>query len=609
MPTLVTRLVVIVLILVLTACGAPAPIDDDPPNDDGNGNGAPSAPSSPTLTLTATAVKTFVFAWETIDGATEYRLLEDPNGSSDLQPIATVASSETRYALEVFLPGRINARYRLQACNDLGCGDSDVVTVAGTLVGAIGYVKASNTAAGDEFGFRIALSNDGATLAIGAPFEDGGSTGIDGDPDRDDAADSGAVYVFARTGIGTWSIDAYVKASNVDANDWFGWRVALSGDGSTLAVSAPGEASDAAGINGDETRNAIFRAGAVYVFERAEGVWTQQAYVKASNPFDQAWFGSSVALSGDGNTLAVGSLGESSAATGIDGDQTPDMATSFFSGAAYVFTRDAGTWRQQAYVKASNTAGMGAFGSSVALSATGDTLAVGAFGERSSATGIDGDQSDTSAIRAGAVYVFARSRGGWSQQAYVKASNSDADDRFGSSVALSGDGSTLAVGAAWEASDATGINGDQRSNAASEAGAVYVFRRGRDGWTQQAYVKASNARAGDRFGSSVTLSGDGAILAVGAPLEDGTATGIGGDQGQRNAIDSGAVYLFERASTGTWTQRAYVKSSNTRADHGFGYSLALAGDGSALAVGATGDDSVGDPADDSAPAAGAVYLF
>lgn len=608
MPMPAKRLALLALVLVLAACGAPAPVDDDGDGDDD------APPSAPTLALTPTATKSFVFTWDAVDGATEYRLLEDPTGDSDLEPLATLAGTETRYAHEVFLPARINARYRLQACNAFGCAESATAAVSGTLAEAVGYLKASSTSAGDEFGYSVALSDDGETLAIGAWTEDGSATGIDGGPGDDGTTDSGAVYVFARTGVGTWVHEAYVKASNTDAGDWFGWRVALSGDGQTLAVGAPGEASGAAGINGDESLNGLFRAGAVYVFARGEDAWTQQAYVKASNPNDFAWFGSSVALSSDGETLAVGALGESSAATGIDGDQSQDMANSFFAGAAYVFARDQGSWSQQAYVKASTTGGQHQFGYSVALSASGATLAVGAIGERSNATGIDGDQNDTSAVRAGAVYVFTQSLGVWSQQAYVKASNSDAEDLFGASVALSDDGNTLAVGAPWEGSDAIGINRDQRSNAASEAGAVYVFTRGRGGWAQQAYVKAGNTRAGSRFGSSVALARDGNTLAVGAPLEDGNATGIGGDPSDESASDAGAAYLFERSTTGTWVQRTYVKPNTTRADQSFGWSLALARDGATLAVGATGESSDatgvnGDPSDDSAPAAGAVYLY
>src|SRR5262249_54827109 len=144
------------------------------------------------------------------------------------------------------------------------------------------------------------------------------------------------------------------------------------------------------------------------------------------------------------------------------------------------------------------------------------------------------------------------------QQAYLKASNTNAGDVFGFSVTMSADGNTLAVGAFDEASSATGINGNQANNAAANAGAVYVFSRSGTTWAQQAYIKASNTGANDRFGSSVKLSGDGNTLAVSAPEEDSAATGIGGNQADNSATDSGAVYVFSRSGT-TWTQAAYVK--------------------------------------------------
>jgi hypothetical protein len=380
------------------------------------------------------------------------------------------------------------------------------------------YIKASNTDAGDEFGL-VALSGD--TLAVGAFQEASAASGIDGDQSDNNASNSGAVYVYTRDGAGVWSQQAYIKASNTDAEDWFGSQVALSGD--TLVVGARLEDGAATGIDGDQSDNSAADAGAAYVFMRdAVGVWSQQAYINASNTDGGDEFGSRLSLSGD--TLVVSARYEDSAASGIDGDQSDNSSAD--SGAAYVFAGDAaGVWSQQTYVKASNTDAFDRFGWSVALS--GDTLAVGAR-EASAVTGIGGDESDNSATDAGAVYVYTRDGSGfWSPQAYVKASNTEAHDVFGRSVALSGD--TLVVSARFEASAATGIDGDQSDNSADTAGAAYVFTRDAAGvWSQQAYIKASNTDAGDAFGHSLALSGD--TLAVGALFEDSAATGIDGDQ-------------------------------------------------------------------------------
>ena len=273
--------------------------------------------------------------------------------------------------------------------------------------------------------------------------------------------------MFTRDISNQWSQQAFLKASNTESDDWFGESVTLSGD--TLAVGAKWESSNATGVNGDQSNNLTRMAGAVYVFTRNLNSWSQQAYLKASNTGIEDNFGYSVSLSGD--TLAVGAYHERSNATGVNGDQSNDLA--IHAGAVYVFTRDLSTWSPQAYLKASNTRPIDFFGYSVALSS--DTLAVGAYNERSNATGVNGDQSNNLAAASGAVHLFTRDIGNqWSQQAYIKASNTGSGDAFGYSVALSGD--TLAVGALNEDSNATGVNGSQTNNESINSGAVYVYQ-------------------------------------------------------------------------------------------------------------------------------------
>ncbi|HAV65149.1 MAG TPA: hypothetical protein DCY13_22605, partial [Verrucomicrobiales bacterium] len=108
----------------------------------------------------------------------------------------------------------------------------------------------------------------------------------------------------------------YFKASNTEAGDLFGHAIAF--DGNTLVVGAPGESSGSPGINGNQSDNGATRAGAVYVFVRNGGVWSQQAYLKASNPGAEDEFGKSVAIAGD--TIVVGAIGEGSNATGVNGN-------------------------------------------------------------------------------------------------------------------------------------------------------------------------------------------------------------------------------------------------------------------------------------------------
>jgi len=344
------------------------------------------------------------------------------------------------------------------------------------------------------------------------------------------------------------ALQAYVKASNTGAADEFGFAVALSIDGNTLVVGAPGEASV-----GIETDNSAPSAGAVYVYTRSGTTWTQQAYIKASNPEAGDQFGASVALSDNGNTLAVGATGEDSALPGVTAGNVSEVTagnTAPGAGAVYVFTRSGTTWTQEAYIKASNTGADDQFGFSVALSSDGSTLAVGATGEDSALTGTAGIVDETTAGNAapgaGAVYVYTRSGTTWTQEAYIKASNTGVLDLFGFSVSLSGDGNILAVGAIGESSAATGIGGNQTDNTAPDAGAVYVFNRSIAAtWTQQFYVKASNTGASDQFGFSVALSSESNnTLAVGATGEDSSA-GIGGNQADNSAPGAGAVYVLQ----------------------------------------------------------------
>lgn len=340
------------------------------------------------------------------------------------------------------------------------------------------------------------------------------------------------------------------------------------------------------------------------MFARTDGVWRQQAYVKASNTRTGHFFGSSIALKGD--TLAVGASGEGSCAQGINGDQLNTGCPG--SGAVYVFVRANGAWRQQAYVKASNT-GPGEGFAGVALDT--DLLAVGAANENSCATGVNANQLDNSCVGAGAVYVFERTNDVWRQQAYLKPSrinNPALAMAFGSPVALHAN--TLAVGAINEGSCATGVNGDQANDGCFASGAVYVFTRVNETWSQQAYVKASNTDFSDAFGAGLALRGD--TLAAAAAGESSCARGIDGDQADNGCPNSGAVYVFTRTA-GQWTQQAYVKASNTESIDTFGAgAVALSED--RLAVGASREASCatdinGNQSDNSCSLSGAVYVF
>lgn len=622
----------------------------------------------PGINVTSTEPRTLTFYWTEVAGATHYKLFKNVDGSSGYVQVGEdLTDTMATDLVSVHLHDWVNALYLIEACNETDCEESTPVTASSAMLAAIGYVKASNTEANDWFGWSVALSADGSTLAVGAPAEDSKATGVDGDQSDNTSPSSGAVYVFTQVD-GLWAQEAYIKASNTEQpnedetqtlpNDRFGYRVALSTDGSRLVVSSLLEDSSARGVNCDQgnllymdgsdnnkIKHGNVNVGAVYVFTRSAGEWAQEAYLKASNAWPEDRFGFSLAVAGDGNTIAIGTIDESVNLSGVfapasasassvcaPANTVPSSAASSSSsvssssississvaassvssgsnssvspvaaksGAVYVFVREEGVWSQKVYIKASNTNAGDAFGASVALSDDGATLAVGAPGEDSSATGINGDQTSNtikigereySSPEIGAVYVFRRVENVWTQQAYVKPGHVTLEQQFGASVSLSGDGNRLAVGAIGDLSKAQGVGGNPadydilEEDIARQSGAAYVFTYSGTAWAQDVYIKASNAETGDQFGRVVRLSSDGMTLAVGTNTEQSLASGINGNEADNSGGTAGAVYVFT-LSDSVWVQQSYVKPSYTRGGDRFGTAIGLSADGGTMAVG------------------------
>ena len=392
---------------------------------------------------------------------------------------------------------------------------------------------------------------------------------------------------------------AYLKASNAGAHDNFGWGVAMSED--TVLISAVGEDSGATGVNGDGADNSVANSGAVYVFVRNGSSWIQQAYLKSSNPDVFDYFGKAMAISGD--TIVIGAPDEASAATTVNGAQLDNSAKD--AGAAYVFVRSGGVWTQEAYLKAPNAEAGDQFGSSVAIS--GDRIIIGAPGESSGASGINGDSSDNSMHRSGSAYLFTRFQNNWSSQLYLKASNPDSMDGFGRQVAIQGD--AIMVSAPNESSSSGGIDGDQSDNSMSSAGAVYSYRLTGEVWTEENYIKSPSPDSADMFGNSISLSGRTCV--VGAPWEDSSSVGPGGDSADNSKSSSGAAFVFDRGAQG-WYQSAFLKASNAEQSDAFGKAVGISGD--RIVVSAINERSSaigvdGDQGNNSMVGAGAAYVF
>jgi len=422
-----------------------------------------------------------------------------------------------------------------------------------------------------------------------------------------------------------WSVtptETILRSSDIQAGDTFGNGTSINDAGDYIAVSARYEDGGA----GDPLSN----AGAVYVFNKSGGTWSEQQKLTASD-----------ATAGDG----LGGNGtEESVPLMISGDGLyiiagADAANSG-SGVVYIFARSGSTWTQQQ--KISPPSGYGTndrFGTTVALNYDGTYAAIAAprfdndgsvfqgivriytrsgstwsdtttnlqpsdvvaayrprfgsgglqFNEDATYLAVAAHGRTASGLSdAGAVYVFTRSGSTWSEQAIIVSSDIQASDKFGASIGLTPDANYLIVGATFE----DGGAGDPLTS----SGAAYVFTRSGSTWTEQAKLTASDAQADDWFGNKVAISNDGKYAVVKAGREDGPNDAIS---------NSGALYVFERDGS-TWTEIRKIRASDAQADDQLGHSIDISGDGSIIAAGTQFEDGgVGDPLASS----GALYVY
>jgi hypothetical protein len=374
-------------------------------------------------------------------------------------------------------------------------------------------------------GFAVAVSADGNTALVGGP---------------DDNGQAGAVWVYTRSG-GAWSQQgSKLTVTDNISNARFGWAVALSADGNTALIGGPSD-------------NTTF-GGAAWVFTRSGGVWSEQAKLTATDLAryfgDSVTQGWSVALSADGNTALVGAPSDASLTGGP-------------IGIAVVFTRAGGAWSEQQRI-AGSTNGMfnhgGAQGTSVALSADGNTAAVGDPGYN------NGDPSD------GAVWIITRSNGVWSQQGagLIGTGGTSGGSHQGQSVALSADGNTLLEG------------GPADGGGGAQAGAAWAFARSGSVWSQQSGKLFLPASTATLQGQSVALSANGNVGIVGAP---------GSGPGQ--------VLVYARSGS-TWSQQGgSLQGTGGDGNTAQGSWVALSGDGTTMLEGGDGFNN----------SAGAAWFF
>jgi len=356
------------------------------------------------------------------------------------------------------------------------------------LLSRLGYqqeLTASDAADNDQLGYSVAISADGNTAILGANNQNN---------------NVGAAYVFSRSVTG-WSQQQELTEANPGVFDHFGSSVALSGDGNTAVVGAM-------------TRNNY--QGAAFIFTRAGTAWTQQQELAASDGLAFDLLGYSVALSGDGSTALVSAPVKSVA-----------------QGAAYVFTRSGMTWSQQQKLTAPDPSNNAQFGYSVALSGDGNTALLGAPNGNSTR---------------GLSYVFTRSATLWSQLQELSTSDGAANDQFGVGVALSADATTALFGALNKA---------------------YVFSQSGGTWTLQQELTPAEGPVGF-FGSTVSLSSTGDVALLGTYAAKNT---------------QGAAYVFTRDSA-LWSQQQILTAPDAADGDQLGWAVGLSGDGSIALLGA-----------------------
>jgi hypothetical protein len=518
-------------------------------------------PAAPQVTAGAD-LKQLTFDWEPVPGAGYYQLLHRPTNTASYSPIGDPIPA-TRTQARIYIPVHLerwsSARYIVEACNTSGCQQSEPVAVSHLMLDSIGYFKASNTDAGDNFGFGVALSGDGSTLAVSSPRESSRATGVNGNQADDSLPGSGAVYLFRRDGR-RWRQEAYLKSAVSQAEQHFGYgypfgqqATALNRSGSLLAVGAPGENVDG-----------VAAAGKVYVFWRASsGGWSRVATLRAPTLLQSDYFGMSVDMSADGATLKVNSLGPR------DGEGNPEVRT-------HIFVRAGSTWTHSTTIAPPIP---GEFCQTVRLSGDGQTLVSSCWGytgdparlvtlKRNGNAWIQGTDLLTPTYRSAQplavnfdgtrlaytdtvgleriVRTYSWDGAAWILDASIHSPVPAVDiHTFGESLVFNRHGTMLVIGDILSGAAGAGVSETATPSSVDE-GAAFVYRRSDNTrpWRLRSVVKAPNPSIENRIGNWLALSCNGRTLAVGAPYEDSASTGIDGDRNDTSAESSGAVYLY-----------------------------------------------------------------
>lgn len=428
---------------------------------------------------------------------------------------------------------------------------------------------------GEQFGRSIAVSEDGRTLVVGAPYYD-----ITG------AVNTGAVYVYTRLNS-QWTEKRRLVRQVQEGNDLFGMIVTLSKDGTTAASATQSSergalagavhifeakleqhqqtallrsdapsASDRFGTNVAIAANAniavigmsdVTTTGFAFVYQKTGTVWQQVAKLQASDGLVGNSFGSAVAINDDGTTIAVSAPEKATVATA--------------AGAIYVFVKSGASWIEQQIIIPSDLAAGDRCASFLSLSGDGSTLAIGV------------NAHTINAVRQGAVYIYTRTASVWTLQQKIANPNAPFQAQFGSGVSLSTNGNRLAIGAY-----------NQTVNGSATVGAAYIYNRDGNVWTQETTFTPIGIAPLGQFGHGVSLSGDGETVAVVSYMLS-----------NNGIAEAGAAYVYVRQA-GIWSMQARLTQPDTNTGDRFGSWVSLSKTGNVLLVASHRDDDVSDNA-------------
>jgi hypothetical protein len=504
-------------------------------------------------------LKQLVIDWEPAQGAVIYRILQKTT-DHPREYFAPIGERlrETRVGLPISVHQQLweTTRYIVLACNLAGCSRSAEVFPRDLMLDTIGYFKASNTGANDGYGRQMAMSADGSTLAVSAEGESSNATGVNGNQANNSAPNSGAVYVYRRSGR-SWAQEAYLKAPVIQAGGRFGGgspyrhrTLALSVDGSRLLVGAPAS-----------TVSGLANAGRAYLFERSSaGAWSLGLELNAPVAAANDYFGYSVDLTSDGDLIKVTSLlpnhssGQPEGRTHLwrfsgsawtyqlaprrAGDQCPSarLSADGLTLVSYCFAASQGTGRITTLKRQANDT----------WSFAPDLLVSGSGGAPKMAITYSG--SWLAADEGSSIGMYKWDGSQWLLDVHIlpwDVSDGPGADGWGEALEFSRHGEFLAIGDPSARIYGAGVSdpyiGTERD------GAVVIYKHAPENipeWFSLTTVKASNPGVNDSFGTAVAFGSLGWYLAIGAPREDSAAAGIDGNQLSEGSTDAGAVYLY-----------------------------------------------------------------